>query len=429
MADLRAAFAYKEAGIDWNPSQSSQEDEIYAPGSMPIEWNRRNVPCLLEWRKRRDSQKPRKSDRSVQRAFFTESAPKIPAARPRATGEHHHLGRSGDGTRSSKAWTIALCALRGCRDTHELRVSLELMETIISNLIPSELRLARVDFEVVIKQKRETSIQIFTPAVETLVTTVVSRFKQETTACLPLHVMQVVLEFVDLSENGELCAVSKDFRETAEGDGLWRGVYEKRFSKDPQNRKSSPDMRGFKHRYNTRLQDPFVGDRVEVAWKGKFRLESLEVYDGTAWWIGQVVDKSKCPGNYKIHYPGWEAKWDEWVPRERLRWGNERLAKNLEGATPAKGDSVEMWCQGLHVPGAWLEAVVHEVEKDRLLPLGAILTTGHFWVNPKSVRLVKKGRQPHAEKSGVVGFGDISPCRRRSILMQALDEAGFTSGS
>lgn len=68
----------------------------------------------------------------------------------------------------------------------------------------------------------------------------------------------------------------------------------------------------------------------------------------------------------KIHYPGWESKWDEWVPRDRLRWGNERLARALKGATLAKGDSVEMWCQGLHVPGAWLEAVVHEVDKNRL---------------------------------------------------------------
>ena len=68
----------------------------------------------------------------------------------------------------------------------------------------------------------------------------------------------------------------------------------------------------------------------------------------------------------QVHYPGWEDKWDEWVPRDRLRWGNERLAAALEGIAPRKGDSVEMWCQGLHVPGAWLEAVVHGVEKGRL---------------------------------------------------------------
>lgn len=45
---------------------------------------------------------------------------------------------------------------------------------------------------------------------------------------------------------------------------------------------------------------PQVGDKVEVAWKGKFRLESLEVYNGTAWWVARVVDKGKRPGHYKV---------------------------------------------------------------------------------------------------------------------------------
>jgi hypothetical protein len=41
-----------------------------------------------------------------------------------------------------------------------------------------------------------------------------------------------------------------------------------------------------------RLLDPHVGDLVEVAWKGKFRLESLDIYQGLAWWSAIVVDKS-----------------------------------------------------------------------------------------------------------------------------------------
>ena len=39
---------------------------------------------------------------------------------------------------------------------------------------------------------------------------------------------------------------------------------------------------------------------MEVAWKGKFRLESFEVYDGTAWWLAKVVDKAERPGYYKV---------------------------------------------------------------------------------------------------------------------------------
>ena len=39
-----------------------------------------------------------------------------------------------------------------------------------------------------------------------------------------------------------------------------------------------------------------VGDAVEVAWRGKFRLESLEIYRGTAWWVAIVVDKVQLDG-------------------------------------------------------------------------------------------------------------------------------------
>ena len=31
--------------------------------------------------------------------------------------------------------------------------------------------------------------------------------------------------------------------------------------------------------------------QVEVAWRGKFRLEASEVYQGLAWWVAEVVDK------------------------------------------------------------------------------------------------------------------------------------------
>lgn len=61
--------------------------------------------------------------------------------------------------------------------------------------------------------------------------------------------------------------------------------------------------------------------------------------------------------------------------RDRLRWGNERLAAPLKGTPLQAGDAVEVWCKGLHVPGAWLEAVVHEVEKERVY-LGEVRSHG-----------------------------------------------------
>ena len=58
--------------------------------------------------------------------------------------------------------------------------------------------------------------------------------------------------------------------------------------------------------FRSRLASPQLGDKVEVAWRGKFRLEALDVYQGLAWWVAEVVDIHSSVGKYKIRYPGWE---------------------------------------------------------------------------------------------------------------------------
>lgn len=177
LKDWRAAFAVKDAGNSWNLSQSSDEGgDIYAPGSMPVDWNRRKVPALLEWRNPWYSHEPRTSERILPEMSSWKLAPRTSAARPRASGNYHHLELSCDGTRSSQAWTVALCALLGCRDPHELRVSLDLVNKAAFALMPPELGLAYADFEAVIQQKRETSAHIFTSAGDrTKVSVIVTR--------------------------------------------------------------------------------------------------------------------------------------------------------------------------------------------------------------------------------------------------------------
>ena len=91
--------------------------------------------------------------------------------------------------------------------------------------------------------------------------------------------------------------------------------------------------------FQERLFDPFVGDKVEVAWKGRFRLEASDVYQGQAWWIAEVVDKHSSQQKYKIKYPGWDDRWDEWVPITRLRW---KVEKNLIVQIRVN-DPVEVW--------------------------------------------------------------------------------------
>lgn len=64
------------------------------------------------------------------------------------------------------------------------------------------------------------------------------------------------------------------------------------------------------------------------------------------------------PKRYRIHYPGWDSNWDEWVVRDRLRWP---VDPSYLSTVFKVRDVVEVWCTGTHVKGAWLQARVRQV--------------------------------------------------------------------
>ena len=173
----------------------------------------------------------------------------------------------------------------------------------------------------------------------------------------------------------------------------------------------------YKQRYKARLLDPRVGDAVEVAWRGKFRLESLEIYRGTAWWVAIVVDKVQLDGTssatsappnpattagdlrrvhashswYKVTFPGWEGRWDEWVSRDRLRWA---APVDRDERKILLHDNVEVWCGSKNVPGAWLEATVQRVKDQEFFMIGRVLSTGSLWVERSRIRLARRNSPP-----------------------------------
>jgi hypothetical protein len=160
--------------------------------------------------------------------------------------------------------------------------------------------------------------------------------------------------------------------------------------------------------FKKRLEDPEIGDKVEVAWRGKFRLETQDVYQGLAWWLAEIVDKNPAEEKYKIRYPGWESRWDEWVPRSRLRW----TVQPNKLVSIYVGDIVELWCCGVNVPGAWLETKVKKIRGNRYC-LGKVISSGSLWVERDRIRLVKRGNENH----DIDGFGRSFSGRSGSIRL------------
>lgn len=195
--------------------------------------------------------------------------------------------------------------------------------------------------------------------------------------------------FLWLPENSihSILSVCTTWKSLGMSNEMWNMLYQRKFLLN-NARGTIPNIRNDRifSSYRQRLLCPEVGDKVEVAWRGKFRLETQDVYQGLAWWVAEIVDKNLEQNLYKIRYPGWESRWDEWVPRVRLRW----MVRSNTIESIAVGDVVELWCVGTNVPGAWLETKVKKTRDNRYC-LGKVLSSGSLWVDRNRIRLVRKG--------------------------------------
>ena len=75
------------------------------------------------------------------------------------------------------------------------------------------------------------------------------------------------------------------------------------------------------------------------------------------------------------------------MDRERLRWPMK--LDNASSAKICKGDTVELWCCGFNVPGAWLESVVKRIKKGRYCVTRAHVS-GSIWVPRERIRPQKR---------------------------------------
>lgn len=317
---------------------------------------------------------------------------------------------------------------------------------------------------------------------------------------LPLDLVVHLLLILGVPSLSSASCVNKSWREIASSDEVWRQLYQQRFVQRPVQMKRSSSSRrrrtlelsfatpesarevlphrelpfprprvvirriaglvpetprsprSFKARFRQRLESPIVGDEVEVSWHGKFRLESCEVHAGCAWWAASIVDKLKLHDEdkekwwYKVTFPGWQGRWDEWVPRERLRWPTPRMIngknKKVFFYQPVikPRDFVEVWCSSKNVPGAWFEArvikVKHNINKFLISSAEqAAANSEHsppVWIDGSRIRMSRKKIEPHrpVQNNILAKIGLCSP--RRSLsnnTMPSFVNRGFVEAN
>eukprot|EP00639_Heterosigma_akashiwo_P001168 CAMPEP_0194567142 /NCGR_PEP_ID=MMETSP0292-20121207/5727_1 /TAXON_ID=39354 /ORGANISM="Heterosigma akashiwo, Strain CCMP2393" /LENGTH=222 /DNA_ID=CAMNT_0039416835 /DNA_START=240 /DNA_END=904 /DNA_ORIENTATION=- len=158
-------------------------------------------------------------------------------------------------------------------------------------------------------------------------------------AALPDDIFLSSFRWLDeLEICGKVSLVCKTWGQLSGSPLVWESLFEKRFvtpepeDNDPIHSGDCRKVIDFRQRYRRRLANPIPGDGLEVAWHGKFRLENQSTFFGLSWWEATIVEVSEelsedeegilsgTYRRYKVHYPGWNARWDEWVPPGRLRW-------------------------------------------------------------------------------------------------------------
>mmetsp|Transcript_5788 Transcript_5788/g.7025 ORF Transcript_5788/g.7025 Transcript_5788/m.7025 type:complete len:304 (+) Transcript_5788:127-1038(+) len=240
---------------------------------------------------------------------------------------------------------------------------------------------------------------------------------------LPGDLVLFCLEFGDVRMAIAFAQVSgkmKNLVQTKEGNLLWEALLARRFTGYSMLNKSlRPSC--FRDEYMSRVSSPRVGDCVEVLWQGKFYSHSLGEhgtmgFEGKAWWQASIVarepdsssqvDSAIIPNSpngrqfyYKAHFPGWEAKWDEWIARTQIRW-----PKPLDHNSHIEidvGDHVEVMLESVRVPSVWMEGDVKKVTID-IDGVELFLVTGmkrprHIWVRRDNLRLLYKKVRDHKE--------------------------------
>lgn len=199
--------------------------------------------------------------------------------------------------------------------------------------------------------------------------------------------MNEILKWLQVRDFYAISCVSREWNAISCGNHVWNEIYHNRFPVVKDEIFHPQIMVTFKER----MESPLIGDHVEIMWSGKFRLAESVEYHGVSWWPAVVVGKDTELERFRVHYAGWESRWDEWVPRERLRWvcqtdSNEEIKTH---------DLVELWCHGSNVPGAWLSCRVQKIKKGNYC-LGNVFQSGRLWVPRDRIRPCrKKFHRPH----------------------------------
>lgn len=172
---------------------------------------------------------------------------------------------------------------------------MELLEEISEK---SSLKLMKVDFEVAVQCLHEHNTEDYDilKAISNIFT---SYFNKNYFLKLPISVIEEIFVWLPVDDFAPISPTCKEWHELGTSDQIWSNFYKYKFLRSNPGSLPVIEQGKYMNAFHNRLNDPHIGDKVEVAWRGKFRLEALDVYQGLAWWVAEVVDKHSVKANIR----------------------------------------------------------------------------------------------------------------------------------
>ena len=285
------------------------------------------------------------------------------------------------------SWSVEMISLKNCGSVYEAIICLRNIKLLLNDIDKSDrIKFCKADIDNACKILKSQS-NIWCSELSQEISQIYRQyFNSNKFDLLPDIIVIEILLWLPIDDFSPVSSVCKDWSIIAVSDEIWNFFYSYKFLRHNPYREKVAVKKNYITHFRSRLADPCIGDKVEVAWRGRFRLEAMDIYQGLAWWVAEVVDKhvNQHQKKYKVRYPGWDAVWDEWVPRNRLRWAvDSNTVQKIQS-----NDYVELWCYGANVPGVWLESKVKKIRNGKYC-IGKVLSSGSLWVERDRLRLTK----------------------------------------
>jgi hypothetical protein len=214
---------------------------------------------------------------------------------PAVSGRLPRLAKPIERGPSRLTWIVALAAFREAASVEDALLAVYRVEAFLADCEAAQRETLAREFAHEAEEKQSSNPTLFVQQLVDLLATVKPCDAQsnELSETLRPALMREVMLFLSLAELGCIASVSQEWRALSEHNFLWRQPYLSRFGFHEPAQELSPTSSSstalaaaqplYKEFFAQRLVNPQVKDRVEVAWRGKFRLESLEIYSGLAW--------------------------------------------------------------------------------------------------------------------------------------------------